>query len=77
MYIPNIIHKTVPDGLSENDNLIIKEWGEKASFNFNPLSHMEICEKLNLVDFKRGSKISGSAFPLYIDKGAKLERSLM
>ena len=77
MYIPNIIHKTVPDGSSENDNVIIKEWGEKPSFNFNPLSHMEICEKLNLVDFKRGSKISGSAFPLYIDKGAKLERSLI
>ena len=77
MYIPNIIHKTVPDGLSENDNVVIKEWGSKPSFSFKPLSHMEICEKLNLVDFKRGSKISGSAFPLYIDKGAKLERSLI
>ncbi|MAR15523.1 MAG: serine--tRNA ligase [Candidatus Marinimicrobia bacterium] len=77
MYIPNIIHKTVPDGLSENDNVVIKEWGTKPSFSFKPLSHMEICEKLNLVDFKRGSKISGSAFPLYIDKGAKLERSLI
>ena len=77
MYIPNIIHETVPDGLSENDNVVIKEWGSKPSFSFNPLSHMEICEKLNLVDFKRGSKISGSAFPLYIDKGAKLERSLI
>ena len=77
MYIPNIIHETVPDGLSENDNVLIKEWGAKPSFSFKPLSHMEICEKLNLVDFKRGSKISGSAFPLYIDKGAKLERSLI
>jgi seryl-tRNA synthetase len=77
MYIPNIIHETVPDGLSESDNVLIKEWGAKPSFSFKPLSHMEICEKLNLVDFKRGSKISGSAFPLYIDKGAKLERSLI
>ncbi len=77
MYIPNIIHETVPHGLSEKDNVVIKEWGNKPSFSFNPLSHMEICEKLNLVDFKRGSKISGSAFPLYIDKGAKLERSLI
>jgi len=77
MYIPNIIHETVPDGLSESDNVLIKEWGTKPSFSFKPLSHMEICEKLNLVDFKRGSKISGSAFPLYIDKGAKLERSLI
>ena len=77
MYIPNIIHETVPDGLSENDNVVIKEWGSKPSFSFKPLSHMEICERLNLVDFKRGSKISGSAFPLYINKGAKLERSLI
>ena len=77
MYIPNIIHETVPDGLSESDNVLIKEWGSKPSFSFKPLSHMEICEKLNLVDFKRGAKISGSAFPLYIDKGAKLERSLI
>ena len=77
MYIPNIIHQTVPNGLSENDNVLIKEWGTKPSFSFKPLSHMEICERLNLVDFKRGSKISGSAFPLYIDKGAKLERSLI
>ena len=77
MYIPNIIHETVPDGLSESDNVVIKEWGSKPSFSFDLLSHMEICEKLNLVDFNRGSKISGSAFPLYIDKGAKLERSLI
>ena len=77
MYIPNIIHKTVPDGLSEKDNVVIREWGSKPSFDFKPLSHMEICEKLNLVDFKRGSKMSGSAFPLYVNKGAKLERSLI
>jgi len=77
IYIPNIIHETVPNGLSESDNVVIKEWGSKPSFSFTPLSHMEICEKLNLVDFKRGSKISGSAFPLYMNKGAKLERSLI
>ena len=77
MYIPNIIHESVPEGLSENDNVVIREWGSKPSFDFKPLSHMEICEILNLVDFKRGAKISGSAFPLYVNKGAKLERSLI
>ena len=77
MYIPNLVHKSVPKGNSEKDNKIIKEWGKKPVFNFNPLGHLELCESLNLVDFKRAAKISGSAFPLYISKGAKLERSLI
>ena len=77
LHIPNIVHNTVPNGDSESENLIIKEWGKKPSFDFNPLSHLELCESLKLVDFKRAAKISGSAFPLYTDKGAKLERSLI
>ena len=77
MYIPNIIHSSVPKGKSEKDNIVVKEWGDKPSFKFNLLSHLELCESLNLVDFKRAAKISGSAFPLYLDKGAKLERSLI
>jgi len=77
MYIPNIVHDSVPEGLSESDNKVVKEWGDKPSFDFKVLSHLDLCENLNLVDFKRGAKISGSAFPLYIDRGAKLERSLI
>ena len=77
LHIPNIVHSTVPDGNSESDNVLVKEWGEKPSFDFEPLSHLELCESLKLVDFKRASKISGSAFPLYTNKGAKLERSLI
>jgi len=77
MYIPNVIHKSVPNGLDEKDNVVIKEWGKKPKFDFDIKSHLELCENLNLVDFKRGAKISGSAFPLYIDRGAKLERSLI
>jgi len=76
-FIPNIIHKSTPKGIDANDNKVIKEWGEKPKFNFNPKSHLEIAEKLNLLDFKRAAKISGSAFPLYVNKGAKLERSLI
>ena len=77
MYIPNVIHESVPLGKNELDNVIVKEWGSKPSFDFEILSHLDLCEKLNLVDFKRGSKISGSAFPLYLKSGAKLERSLI
>tara|TARA_B100002052_G_C15886579_1_gene601859 strand:- start:435 stop:1700 length:1266 start_codon:yes stop_codon:yes gene_type:complete len=77
MYIPNVIHESVPMGKNASDNVIVKEWGSKPIFDFEILSHLELCEKLNLVDFKRGSKISGSAFPLYLKSGAKLERSLI
>ena len=77
MYLPNLVHKSVPEGNSENENKVVKEWGEKPSFNFKVLSHLELCESLNLVDFKRAAKMSGSAFPLYLDQGAKLERSLI
>lgn len=76
-YIPNIIHKSVPIGSNSNDNKVVKEWGVKPEFDFQPKSHLELAEKLNLLDFKRAAKISGSAFPLYVNKGAKLERSLI
>tara|TARA_Y100001958_G_scaffold159500_1_gene161299 strand:- start:68 stop:1336 length:1269 start_codon:yes stop_codon:yes gene_type:complete len=76
-YIPNIIHDSVPVGKSANDNKVVKKWGVKPEFDYNHKSHLELCESLNLLDFKRAAKISGSAFPLYVDKGAKLERSLI
>ena len=76
-YIPNIVHNSVPIGNSEEENVVIKEWGEKPSFLFNPLSHLEIAESLYLLDFKRGAKMSGAAFALYTDRGSKLERSLI
>mgnify|MGYP001166321362 FL=1 len=77
MYLPNLVHASVPEGSSEHENKVVKEWGVKPSFDFKVLSHLELCESLDLVDFKRAAKISGSAFPLYLDQGAKLERSLI
>ncbi len=76
-YIPNIVHDSVPDGDNANDNIVIKEWGNKPSFSFEPKSHLEIAESLNLLDFKRAAKMSGTAFPLYTDRGSKLERNLI
>ena len=74
---PNIPHDSVPIGSDESSNKIIRTWGEKPKFEYEIKSHIEISEKLNLLDFKAGSKISGSGFPVYIKKGAKLERSLI
>ena len=74
---PNIPHDSVPVGSDESSNKIIRTWGEKPKFDYEIKSHIQISEKLNLLDFKAGSKISGSGFPVYIKKGAKLERSLI
>ncbi len=75
--IPNIPHDSVPYGVDSNDNLEIRRWGEKPNFNFEPRPHWEIGEKLDILDFKRGSKITGSRFTLYKNLGATLERALI
>ena len=77
LYIPNIINETVPIGKTEEDNVLIREFGEKRVFDFPIKDHLQISEKLNLLDMARGAKIAGSGFPLYTGKGAKLERALI
>ena len=77
MRIPNLPHDSVPIGKNVEDNVIIREWGDEHQFDFAPKSHLELGASLNLFDFERGAKISGSGFPLYMGKGAKLERSLI
>ena len=75
--IPNLPHKSVPIGSKPEDNVVIREWGEKPDSNFEFKDHLKLGEKLNLFDFKRGAAIAGTGFPLYIGQGAKLERSLI
>ena len=75
--LPNLPHESVPEGKNEKNNKIIREWGKPKKQNFEIKSHMELGEKLGLFDFERAAKISGSGFPLYTDKGAKLERALI
>ena len=77
LYIPNILHDSVPIGKDESANEVIREWGTKPQFNFNIKDHKELCDINELVDFKRSVKMSGSGFPLYTKQGAKLERSLI
>ncbi len=75
--VPNIPHPTVPIGRSSEDNITIKEWGEKKLYSFIPKDHIELVEKLDLLDFSRGAKITGSGFPVYKKHGALLERALI
>ncbi len=75
--LPNLPHLSVPDGHSAEENPVVRVWGEKPSFGFTPASHVELCEKLRLVDFGRGAKLSGSGFLLYTGWGARLERALI
>ena len=76
-YIPNLVNSSVPDGKNEVNNIVIKEWGDKPTFNFTLRDHVEIGQLLELFDFKRAGKISGSSFPMYTGVGAQLERSLI
>jgi seryl-tRNA synthetase len=75
--ITNLPHNSVPTGSNSEDNIVIREWGEKPKSNFKYMNHLELGKKLKLFDFKIGAAIAGSGFPLYIGRGAKLERSLI
>ncbi len=75
--VPNIPHPSVPVGASPADNKEIFSWGEKLSVDFEMKPHWELTEKLGIVDFSRGSKVSGAGFPFYVGKGAQLERALI
>ena len=75
--LPNPPLENVPKGKDSDDNIEIRSWGEKPVFSFKPKTHLELNEKLSFIDLVRGSKISGSGFPLFTGQGAKLERCLI
>ncbi|MBL7071120.1 MAG: serine--tRNA ligase [Candidatus Omnitrophica bacterium] len=75
--IPNIPHKSVHIGPEKEANQVVKEWGKPPKFNFKPSTHIEIADLLDIIDFKRASKITGSSFILYKGLGARLERALI
>ncbi len=74
--IPNIPHKSVPVGLGPESNKVVKEYGKIPRFKFEPRTHMEIGEILDILDFGRASKIAGRGFALYKGLGARIERTL-
>ena len=76
LQIPNIPHKDVPAGSDDKDNKIIYE--SKISLNKNLTEpHWDLAKKYDIIDFELGTKITGSGFPVYKDKGAKLQRALI
>ncbi len=75
--IPNIPHSSVPEGKGAEDNVVVKSWGAPEDRKFEVLPHWDIGEKLGMLDFQRGSKISGSFFPVFRGYGAALVRALI
>jgi len=75
--MPNLPHASVPLGGSSADNPVVRVFGEPPRLEFPPRTHVELCERLGLVDFARAAKVSGSGFALYTGRGARLERALI
>lgn len=75
--LPNLPHASVAPGKDAADNPEIRVHGTKAQFSFAPRNHIELCDRLGLIDFARGAKLSGSGFLLYTGWGARLERALI
>lgn len=77
LYLPNIPHATAPVGRDERDNVVVRTWGEPRDFSFKPLAHWELGEKLGIIDFQRGVKLSGTRFYVLRGCGAQLQRALI
>ena len=74
--MPNVPHESTPVGKNEEDNVVVRTWGEPKELGFEPLAHWDIGTRLGLVDFERAGKISGSRFYVLMGLGARLERAI-
>ncbi len=77
LVLPNLPHPSVPEGKGDQDNVLLRQWGEPPSFDFTPRPHWELGERLEILDFERGAKLSGARFTVLNGKGARLERALI
>ncbi len=75
--IPNVPHPSVPVGATEEENPVLRTWGEKPRFSFAPKPHWEVGERLGILDFERAAKLSGARFAVLWGLGARLERALI
>ncbi|HZJ83074.1 MAG TPA: serine--tRNA ligase, partial [Clostridia bacterium] len=75
--IPNIPHPSVPVGQTDDDNAVVRKWGEPTDFNFEPKAHWDIGEDLDILDFSTAAKVTGARFTFYKGFGARLERALI
>ena len=76
LQVPNVFHESVPIGETEDDNIVIREWGSKPAFSFEPQTHYELGEALGILNFERAARVSGSRFAFLQGAGARLERAL-
>jgi len=77
LWVPNIPHESVPQGAGEDDNQIVRSWGELPKFEFEPVAHWEIASVNGFMDFDRAPKLAGSNFSLFRGEGAQLVRGLL
>jgi seryl-tRNA synthetase len=75
--IPNVLDERVPDGKSEEDNTVVRTWGDIPNLDFEPKDHHDLGTELDILDFERGAKISGARFTVMKGPGARLERALI
>ncbi|MBT1072310.1 serine--tRNA ligase [Pelotalea chapellei] len=75
--VPNLPAAATPVGASEDDNVIVRSWGDPRQLSFSAKPHWEIGESLGILDFERGAKLTGARFTLYRGAGARLERALI
>ena len=76
LMIPNMCHPSVPVGRDDNDNPEVRKWGDLPAFDFQPLEHWEVGEKLGILDAERAAKAAGARFYYYMGAGARLERAV-
>ena len=75
--IPNMVDDSVPVGADEESNQEVRRWGKPREFDFEPKAHWDLGEKLDILDFERGAKISAARFTVLKNEGARLERALI
>ena len=75
--LPNLPSDKVPAGKTPEDNIVLRQGGEKPTLPASAVPHWDLAKKYNLIDFETGNKITGSGFPVYTGKGAKLQRALV
>ena len=75
--VPNIPDASVPDGKGEDDNVVVRTWGDKPGYSFAPKAHWDIGTALGILDFERAAKMSGARFTVLMGAAARLERSLI
>src|SRR5690606_11427778 len=75
--LPNLPHRSVPAGVGADDNEVVLEHGQRPQLPEGALPHWELATKYDIIDFELGTKVTGSGFPVYKGKGARLQRALI